>query len=303
MSSTRRTLIMMIAAATLSLAPARASAPEINPWAGVVNLDERLAALSPDNPIAYFELAEEVAYEMPDVGGRRLARHLYVLAFEADRNAPRPLGLGRSVCIALADMSTQPDERRWLFALAAVLGDTTTSVNWDPQIRDATSTETAMALAEALGYFRAMDYRKAHRLLIRDDVEALFNQYDHVVEQGRDINFMTTDAIGCPECRNSRVVRSGGTRENPYRLCATCGGNPGPRLSGDEFLAQLRLESVLLNANHHSWSAQVTVDGGEPLRDVEPDELAASFSVDPTRFYWHPGTRTWEVAPAPAEGM
>lgn len=279
------------------MAPEPEAAAEDRNWRGVINLDARLSALTPHEPIGYFELAEEVAYEMSDVGGRRLARRLYVLAFEADRASPRPAGLGRSVCIALADMSSRADERRWLYALAAVLGDTTEAVNWDPQIRDTASGETSVSLAEALGYFRAQDYRKAHRLLVRDDVSALLDQYSHVVERGRDLEAMTDDAIGCIECRNSRIVRTGGSRERPYRICATCGGNPGPRLSSSEFIAQLRLESVLLNANHHSWSAQLTVDGGEPLRDVDPDELAASFGVDPAAFFWHADSQAWEAAP------
>ena len=46
---------------------------------GVPDLEARLLALRPSDPLAYFELAEEVSYEMPFDQGQRLARRLFVL--------------------------------------------------------------------------------------------------------------------------------------------------------------------------------------------------------------------------------
>ena len=48
---------------------------------------------------------------------------------------------------------------------------------------------------------------------------------------------------------------------------------PGPQLSEEELIAQLRFEAVLLNGIQRSWSAQMVVDLGATLRDPDPEDL------------------------------
>lgn len=83
-------------------------------------IEQRLAALSPSDPMAYFALAEEIAYEGESLSpsAQRRAIELLVLAFELDRNASEPQGMGQSVCLALAEVVSDPIQRRWLWSAA-----------------------------------------------------------------------------------------------------------------------------------------------------------------------------------------
>ena len=88
----------------------------------VPNLRERLEALNPSDPMAYFTLAEEVAYEADTRAERVLARQLYVLAYEIDHGLARASGrtgtLTPSVCLGLAALADRADEVLWLRALS-----------------------------------------------------------------------------------------------------------------------------------------------------------------------------------------
>jgi hypothetical protein len=99
----------------------------------------------------------------------------------------------------------------------------------------------------------------------------------------------------CRECGNARGVTKPGPRGPEVKLCSTCEGSPGPRLSDEEFIAYLRFESALLNGIQRSWGAQVMVDSGAPLRDPDPAELAATFGVDVGKPYWRNGA--WSDRP------
>ena len=75
---------------------------------GVPALRQRLRDLKPSNPMAYLELAEEVADAAGGGGNLDLARHLFALAAALD-----PPRLGRSGCLALADLAEGGNDRRW----------------------------------------------------------------------------------------------------------------------------------------------------------------------------------------------
>lgn len=271
-------------------------------------LEQRLAALTPDRPSAYFDLAEEVASEMPDAAGRRLAQTLFVLAFETDRalvnrptDAPR---LGPSACLALASLAQDDAERIRLRALASALAADTDA----PQVAQspgqlATSTaaaEIGFALATALGQYRAGDGARAAPIFERPEVRALLDRYSDFVG-GADA--LVRDAAArpsCRECRNARVVRDDQSRTPqqaadgpiPVRLCPICGGRPGPKLSDRRYLGHLRLESILLSPSRRSWSAQLLADAGAPLRELDADSLAKALGVDPARTLWRDGAWT-----------
>ena len=71
----------------------------------------------------YFELAEEIADAAKNDEERQLARHVFALAGALD-----PRHLGRSACLALAQLEDQPTARARLLALASLLSQTGGSV-------------------------------------------------------------------------------------------------------------------------------------------------------------------------------
>ncbi len=252
-------------------------------------IEERLSRLNPDDPMAYFELAEEIAYESPDPQGLDLARRLFVLASELDRARNPQAPLAASACLALAELSTSADERRWLLAIARSLRErsdpASSAAGPEPPALDVAS--PAAALAEALDRWRAGDHRRAQGLLERPDVADLLNQHGSVLTGGAPgIMNEFRPTLACRECRNQRIVRSDHDPAHPMRLCYTCGGNPGPRLTDQILVEHLRLESMLLSGAQRSWAAQLVVDRGEPLRDADPGELAPWFNIDPRKSIW-----------------
>jgi hypothetical protein len=289
-------LILIVTCAALALAQQQDVV--VVPDTAVDDLQQRLTDLQPSDPMAYFELAEEVAYEMPHAPGQDLARHLFVLAFELDRRNGESLALGSSVCAALAELSTDVDEQRWLRALGASLEPDRDVPAWRTRVADSATDRAPLALAEALGAFRAGTYRDARATLSRvDGVEILrdagmasneatriVNQVDRIVSSGRQ-----------SRSRDGRVIRKVSDGRQTVELDPATGGNPGPSLTEDEFVDQLRAELFLLGGAPDAWGAQITLDGGRPLRDIDPDELAPYFNVDPTRPRWTIGADgAWE---------
>lgn len=261
---------------------------------GVLRLRERLANLDPQAPMAYYELAEEVAYEQPD--DIDLARTLYVLSFELARRTDPQTPLGPSVCLALADLSTSALERRWLRSLAqsmtggggALLPIATSDEDINPGV--------ALALAQALGDFHAGEYRKAIDAIDRDPrVREAFERETGSLPGGANrIEDELRSEPQCRRCRNRRIVRSGiGSDPNSVMLCPICGGNPGPDLTDAELIDLLRIESTLLGGTSSTWSAQFILDRGRPLRDIDPEELAPWFEVDPQATQWDATTLSW----------
>lgn len=274
----------------------------IAPWragAAVPDLEARLEALTPAAPMEYFRLAEEVAYESTTPEGAALARRLYLLAYLLDEDRGGPLSLGTSVCLALADLAPSPEERQWLLALARVLDEGDAALRWSAggDTLAGARRDVAFKAATALGEFRAGRYRQAEDLLEEPGVADLLSRYDALLDGGLNaiLTVLRTDPPVCRECRNRRIVRaeSGGPR-----LCYTCGGDPGPGLRGQDLIRHLRLESLLLRGSQESWSAQLIVDGAEPLRAVDPDELPAWFEVDADRPIYRDGA--WVGVDAPA---
>ncbi len=264
----------------------------------VSDLNERLTSLNGVNAMAYFELAEEVAYEAEHPADTALAQHLFVLAFEIDRVSPAPR-LGASVCLALADLSTTNDERRWLFALARNLSPSEEIVDLSGDTVGPTDA-AALALSEALGLYRSGDYRRSKALLVRPEVAELLNRHESLlIEAAVNIEHeLDTEPI-CHECNNRRIVRSNIDDDQQHRLCYTCGGNPGPDLSDRQLMAHLRLEAILLRGVHKSWAAQLSRDHGAPLRDAAADELAARFNIDASATLWR--NSAWTQPPSEDE--
>ena len=283
----------------------------------------RAAALSPDAPMAYFELAEEVAYELQTAQGRRLAMELLVIADALDRASDAPVPLGRSVCLALADLSTDSAERTWLIAMAraqmpagedrggvAVVMGASTDADRATRAR-AVRVELAMALAR----FRATDTRPLRQMLDSGDAaraltEAGIPQAD-AAELIRLVNgriaelrrIRSTDSDG-------RVVRSLVDGVTTYALDERTGGHPGPMLAEHELLLVVGAEARLLDAEPDAWAADLEVTRGQPVRDINPASLAAYFGVETDRVWFVPSPQapddpaagTWSASPPPGRG-
>ncbi len=265
----------------------------------VPELEARLTALTPGDAMAYFELGEEVAFDARTADERALARRLYLLAYEMDRADAGTLG--RSVCLALAEIAATDQDRDLLLALARAFGgEGAPAVAAEAPSRTADD-ENAFALATALGHYRAGEYDRAAAILGRPEVAALLERHESLLGSAsvliRDVNSKPS----CRECRNQRVVKADLDPREEWRLCYTCGGDPGPGLDLRGLVAQLRVESILLSGSRRSWSAQVVADGGAPLREVDPEDLASMFGVDASRPVWRAG-KWLEVEAAGAEG-
>jgi len=309
-------------AAMLPAAPAPQPAAE--PPIPIPNLEARLEALSPDDPEAYFLLGEEVAAEIPvSPAARTLAQQLFVLAYELNRAAEgADPALTRSICLALASTidagegsgqkatraAAAASDRRWLLALARSLDADRVVPEFEAAPPGASRRDTALDVATVLGYARSGEGRRAEQLLQRPGVAEMLTQYEALLsapglETGAAaIRRYIAQWPNCPECRNRRAVTRPGEGGGTTTICYTCRGNPGPRLSDEEILLQLRLEAALLSGIQRSWAAQVSADSGAPLRDLDPSELAATFNIDPSRTLWRNGAWTWpaaSAAPAP----
>lgn len=270
-------------------------------WLRVVipDLDDRLEALSPADPRAYFTMGEEVAAQAITPEEVVLARTLHVLAFELDRRrqaagAIADPGLGASVCLALADLSRHEEDRRWLVSMARSLDRRYASPDWSRAAQPSYSGQAGFRAAEFLGLVRSGDGIQAREALRREDVLYVLEDYERMLGGIGSSGALRGVMIQarqwpCPQCSNARIARLGETIPPRRGLCPTCRGNPGPTLSRDDYVEQLRFESGLLEGIQTSWGAQLSLDLGAPLREPESSELAPTMGVDPEKPYFRGG--------------
>jgi hypothetical protein len=267
----------------------------------VRKLVERLTALSPSKPMDYFLLGEEVASEARTRSDRKLARELFVLAMHLDQQAGSPEAITPSALLALASLAASDRERHYLNATARVAQTGLRSAAAQPPKRRLAilqpTDQTGFDLATALGLSRAGEGRRSDILLDRPEVAALLAAYEPVINADGQINALQTIRSWnqawstCQECRNRRTVTRSDGPGTParVRLCRTCNGQPGPDLTVNQLLGQLRAESVLLSGVHRFWSSQALVDEGQPLRDPTPEAVASTLQVDVSRVYFRDG--------------
>jgi hypothetical protein len=260
----------------------------------------RLAALSPDDPRAYFELGEEVVDIVDSPETQRLARTLLVLAFELDREAGYRHGVAASACMALADQARLTSDARWLGAMAASIDPRYAVPAWDATSAAGGRDLPLAAAAQVLPLTRSGRGVDARRLLERPDVRTVMARYEPLFRSVGGLSKLELDARQwpCPECGNTRSTTRMIAGEPRIVLCYTCGGTPGPDVSTIMLVEHLRVESILLGGEQRAWSAQYALDRGAPLRDPRAEDLAASLGVDPTRTLWRDGA--W-VAPEGGE--
>ncbi len=267
--------------------------------ARVPDLRARLAALGPADPAAYFNLAEEVAVEMRDSAGRRLAQELYVLAFEAAR-AQGPMArargaLGPSVCLALADLASSERERKWLLVMARLLAESAGTRAAALPLEPAEE-PGAEALAAAIDLLRAGEGAQARDLLKRPEAQRLVPMVAPMLGSARRLFDDPRASAGCATCRNRRTARGQGDAEQGP--CPQCGGNPGAALTSDEFIASLRVEGALVGSGPETWSADLLINEGRSLDELGPDALAQRYGLNPKALFWEarPGGPAWTGA-------
>jgi hypothetical protein len=272
-----------------------------------------LTALSPDAPRDYFLLAERVAdlaAERSDDALRRLARHLAVLSYELTRRAGAPADdTARSVCLLLASIAPSPAEARWLRALAGTFDRDVLGAVYEPPGTGPSRDEAALDAATVLGLARTGQGRRAQRLLDKPGVADLLQRHERILSPaglGGELDRLRrtiADWPTCPQCRGKRVIvkLDNNGRLAGVILCDTCAGLPGPATTLSELVRQLRLEAILLSGVQRSWSGQILIDAGAPLRELDPAELAPRLGIDPLKPLWRDGVWTAPPgAPAPA---
>jgi len=216
---------------------------EPGPWT------DRVEALNPDDPMAYFELAEEIADASAEVSRRELARHLFALS-----GVLAPQRLGRSACLALADLEADQHTRRRLLALAALLDERAGGLIVGPAGETAYHDRASvLAVTNALSFYRRGNGAKAVSALRTSSARQILDTYDSVFRGGSE-RFIE-------DCRLYR-----GTRR--------------PVLSEADRLRLLRFEAALLAGDDRSWSGELLLNRGRPLIEVDPDRLGSSFGVN-----------------------
>lgn len=265
-------------------------------WRGDAVLTEEilagLAALGAGDPESLLRAGEDFA-AMGSPLSVRVARRMLAGAIEVDRER----GGGRvaaSACLLLAELSTSEADRRWFAALARAMEAGAANRAWLRQGDDSYNAEAAYNGACVVGLVRAGDGLAARQLLNEPGVRQILLDHERLLStigEPGGLAYLEKEAARwpCPECRNDRVVRTVVDRQAQYKLCPTCRGNPGPTLSDDAIILQLRLEARLLHGVQRSWAAQLAADHGLPLDDPDPEELSKVLGFDSRAFIFKDG--------------
>ncbi|TVQ53296.1 MAG: hypothetical protein EA377_08395 [Phycisphaerales bacterium] len=239
-----------------------------------IDWTDRLEALTPDDPLAYFELAEEIADAATSESDQNTARHLFALA-----GVLTPERFGASAALALADLEASPTRAEQYRGLATLLAPPESVFSTSligATLRDADATTDpvrARALVEAFSLYRRGHGRRALRTLQRADA----------VETLHTLN----------------PIFPGGT----HRFVQTAEGlHPGarPTVSDDDLTRLLQIEFALLAPNQVPWSVDLIWSRRAPLLEFNPGRLEETFGVDPDRTIYRDGR--WVSPPARSGG-
>lgn len=263
-------------------------------------LNDRLESLNPSDPEAYFLLGETLAAEPQTPGNLEFAQRLYVLAIVlASRDeALRTTAAGAAV--GLLDITRSEADRRALRSIASALDARFGTRDWSRSTEASVSDDVAYDAATALGAIRAGMGTLVRNELKRPEIRSLIDRYSTLITGAPGQNILpglerAAEAWPCPECRNERIVTKRHTGQIERVLCYTCGGNPGPTLTREQYIGQLRFEAQVLNSTPRSWGAQVAADLGAPLREADISELPIRFGIDVAKPWFRDGS--WVTDP------
>lgn len=234
---------------------------------------ERLQKLSPNLPVGYFNLAEEVADEFDDSASDLLVAQLYSLAATLD-----PDHLASSAALGLASLQDRtPQGRsralRWL-AIAQRWSDNPLSIPSEFATgAERVGSAVRLGIVEALAQYRRGYGRRAMDRLKKPQVRAYFESLMR----------------GVP----------GGVEEFD-RLAATHNNGKTPPLSPQTTDALLRLEHALLQPKSGLWSDAIALGDDNPTVDAPMGSAGEIFGADPARNRWSAnGWTSGEVPTSP----
>lgn len=266
-----------------------------------VRYNDRLEALTPDEPLAYFLLAEEVADSAQGPGDLLLARRLYVLSIVLSENSKNDdltdgleFPIAASASLGLAALEPIDSRRRWLRALAGRIDERYAQRRWDMPDEDPSGDAAALLLAEAIGLALSGDGTLARNRFDDPRVIALLDRTRDTLNRSRSNASATAiqraaEIWPCPECGNARIVPDRYEGGNARRLCSTCRGDPGPLIDKATYIDYLAFQSILLRGVQTTWSTEIAVRGAAPLRDPDVSEIAPTVGFDPSLVYFRDG--------------
>ena len=243
-------VLVSVGSSALRAAPVQPAIPEH--WI------QRLESLRPEQPLAYFELAEEIADEAQDAEHRALAQRLYALAGLLD--TPR---LGRSACLGVARIEMRDHLRRRLLAMASLLGASMGGGSFMGQ-REQTSYDesTVLSVMNAFSFYRRGLGMRALRELRKPDSRELLESLDHLLRGG-----------------SARFLEN----------CRLYNGQVKPTIPEDQLVRMLKVELALLSGRQRSWSSELLLSSGSPLIEIEVQRLDEVLGVDPSRCLYRDG--------------
>lgn len=230
--------------------------PETDRWTA------RLENLHPDNPMGYFELGEEVADLAQNEREHELARRLFSLAGLLD--TPR---LGRSACLALANIETEIHIKRRLLAMASLLSGTGSGSGAGSGLlsredEGGFSESTALSVTAAFSYYRRGLGSRALSQLRKPGAEEMLMSLGHLLRGG-----------------SARFLED----------CKLYNGRVKPTLTDFHLVKMLTIERAILSGLDRSWASELLLSQGRPLIEIESDRLDQVLGVDPSRCIYRGG--------------
>ena len=251
------------------------------------------AALSPEHPEAYLELAEQIL-DRPDAPERiELARQMLVRAVEYGRLRKGAERTAASAALALASISPQASQRQWLRAVAATLDANYSAMRPSDRIDAAAGSRAG----EAITRLRAGEGIRPRELLADPAVRAVLKQNEAALSADGTTSVSDLDAAAkkqpCASCGGRLLVMPQGPRS--ATLCSACKGQAFLAVSTRDFGSQVRMQLRLLGVPQDRWG-DATEAEMLPARDPDAAEIAKVFGVDTTFVAWRDGK--WQL---PAE--
>ena len=286
-------LVLVVLAGAAS-APSLSGAQQPEPSALRTTASEYLAkaqAISPGDGAAFFLLGEDaadLALATDSIELRSIAVQILVTAHEHARargtSADRATRV--SALLALADVLPTRSDRDRVRALAALIDpNTARSVQQVSSTGPQAQQSVDYLVALVLGSVRSGDGSRARQLLRRSDVRERLQSLDGMLTRAKISGGVArileeAQRWPCSLCGGTKLEKPSRGNAEP-RLCTSCQGVPGPKLTAQETLAWLRVESQLLQLDHASWAAQRALDSGEPLSIVDDEDLPRWIGVQP----------------------
>lgn len=226
--------------------------PEMDRWTA------RLESLHPDNPMDYFELGEEVADLAQNEMEQELARRLFALAGLLDTSR-----LGRSACLALADIETEIHIKRRLLAMASLLSESGGGSGLLSRGDEGGFSEsTALSVTAAFSYYRRGLGSRALSQLRKPGAEEMLKSLGHLLRGG-----------------SARFLED----------CKLYNGQVKPTLTDFHLAKMLTIELAILSGSERSWASELLLSQGRPLIEIESDHLDRVLGVDPSRCVYRGG--------------